>query len=1348
MEEDEIFNLGDADEELFELPEEDEELFSLGDTQEEAFSFEDETEIVPQIPKQADGPEQNDVGTIQSVLAGVASGLVKIPEGVVSLGAELYDLGADTNTAAKVEKWFDDVNPFDEAAEATTAGKITETLVSLGVPGGVAFSKGSKLASKVLKARRAKKYKQLNDKELNKAEIDAIKLNGKEKAIKYAAGSLGSGIAEGVFVADAEKIGTFGDLIGGPTELERTDFDDPARDLINRVKFGTEGALFSGLIGGVGATIKKLANRSKALEAKDTAIDKLLDKYLGAPFRARGKETPEFFETKREMIGRRARDVNRAQEIAKDMNKRIDGLFPYFKRLYDSTTKEQKKGLEKLVNDVLLSGRPIITANGQVSFGKLDEALVKKAKKELNLLGSKSKDTNAIFKNIEDIRGEWGQMFSEVGYMLKGENKKVFEEFQRNFAEKFQEYLGGTYDIFINKPLVPFMGYKPTRQAMESAIEMMKQTMNVTDETAEKYVSEIIKTARMPKALTFTDVRNPDPVFKAPIGFLKNSVSDEIIEASEKGGGFISLRFVSDKPINVLGKKTNKRKILQDLFGKIDNPTQTILGGTERISGITRSNQFYRTLREISDNAIKQGGRGMFFKTAEEAEAVFGVGNVKKAFFDPNRVFEIGSSNPIKDLYTSEGIAEALEVGQKTLISDPMLSFVYDSFILYPKATSQIAKTILSPVTHARNFFSAGAFAAAQGFIPGVTVSPLEMGKAFKNAYKSLQTALPGTRKENDLYRELLELGVVNSNVRLGDLKNLLKDIDFGEGFNNRKGLGLLLKPFKNIKKVSEDLYTAEDDIWKITTWALEQDRLRKAYLKAGIKQGDEIVDSAGNLRKFDDAFLKREAADIVKNNMPNYDYVGSFIQRLRRFPVGNFVSFPAEILRTGTNIVRRALKEINYTTTVDGKRVRPLASIGYKRLFGFGTTVAAIPYMTTEAAKAIYNVTEDEMNALRRYVPEWSKNSTLVPIRDEKTGELKYVDFSHGNAYDTLIRPIQTVINSVAKGEVDEDGMMDDFMVGLFEATKELGSPFISESIWTEAATDIIVRGGRTRDGRQVYNPNADYGEKVSKIIEHLVESQTPGSVNAFKRLDLAIDEVDIIQKGKYDESGRTYEVGGELLGFMGFRPVEVDPMRSIDFKIADYLTGVRNSRRLFTSELLKGGPVSPGDIVDRYISSNQAAYKVKKDFFQDYLAALRLGANQDEVEKIIQERLGRKELNKLKQAIFSPLNVSKGVKDAFEENALKIGQPNPYDVVDDYIRDIFLFYQELPLGLEQLPSFPNPFKEIELQPTDTSYLPDTGPGSVVTGVSTQQPGGTTGLNIQQKGKQVFGAFDTIFGE
>ena len=46
---------------------------------------------------------------------------------------------------------------------------------------------------------------------------------------------------------------------------------------------------------------------------------------------------------------------------------------------------------------------------------------------------------------------------------------------------------------------------------------------------------------------------------------------------------------------------------------------------------------------------------------------------------------------------------------------------------------------------------------------------------------------------------------------------------------------------------------------------------------------------------------LKKEAAEIVKNTVPNYAYVGEFVKTARLLPVGNFMSFPSEIIRTST---------------------------------------------------------------------------------------------------------------------------------------------------------------------------------------------------------------------------------------------------------------------------------------------------------------------------------------------------------------------------------------------------------------------------------------------------------------
>ena len=103
----------------------------------------------------AEAEQYQDIGTLQSIFAGLGSGLIQLPKGVVSLGASVYDLLNDTNKAAEVEKYFDDLTELDEMAEATTAGKIAELLVNVGVPGGVGFKVGSSLANAAVRAKKA-----------------------------------------------------------------------------------------------------------------------------------------------------------------------------------------------------------------------------------------------------------------------------------------------------------------------------------------------------------------------------------------------------------------------------------------------------------------------------------------------------------------------------------------------------------------------------------------------------------------------------------------------------------------------------------------------------------------------------------------------------------------------------------------------------------------------------------------------------------------------------------------------------------------------------------------------------------------------------------------------------------------------------------------------------------------------------------------------------------------------------------------------------------------------------------------------------------------------------------------
>ena len=100
--------------------------------------------------------ENNKVGQIQSAMAGIASGIIKVPEGIVSLGAELMDAtGMTTDAAARVEQAFDTINIFEEVAEQNAAGKITQALVQIGLPAGAGAKLATTLASKAIKAKKA-----------------------------------------------------------------------------------------------------------------------------------------------------------------------------------------------------------------------------------------------------------------------------------------------------------------------------------------------------------------------------------------------------------------------------------------------------------------------------------------------------------------------------------------------------------------------------------------------------------------------------------------------------------------------------------------------------------------------------------------------------------------------------------------------------------------------------------------------------------------------------------------------------------------------------------------------------------------------------------------------------------------------------------------------------------------------------------------------------------------------------------------------------------------------------------------------------------------------------------------
>ncbi len=489
----------------------------------------------------------------------------------------------------------------------------------------------------------------------------------------------------------------------------------------------------------------------------------------------------------------------------------------------------------------------------------------------------------------------------------------------------------------------------------------------------------------------------------------------------------------------------------------------------------------------------------------------------------------------------------------------------------------------------------------------------MRFAEDFKRAYK-LVTARSKSAIESDMgrkyfknaddyknyvdeYTELQELGIINTSARLGEITQSLDEVSAGlQNLTEEGKIYTMLRGwgdktgFNKLRGVARTAYQAEDDLYKIQNFYSEQRKFTNVYQKMyNSNQAKFIDDYADEIARVNptltreealatmrtkegfDRFIKLKAADTVKNNIPNYDYIGAFGQTLRRLPVGNFVSFPLEIIRTGINTTRQGLKEVLDPNTV---------GIGTTRLAGVATFGLGLGKGLQEGAQLVSGVSNEQLNALREYLPEWSKDSTLIPIK--QGNQLYYIDFSHTNAYDILTQPLRSAMNGYDAARDQGQGVLQSFDDGAIRATSKFLSPFVEESIAFEFMADVFLRGGETREGRRLWNPQDSFGNKLAATAAEALRTASPGSIRQFERIYLS-------GFGKKDKYNRGYKFLNEASGLLGFRIQNPFIQDGINFKISDNKRALADSKRLFTSTAYRADATS-AEIVDAYQKANEA--------------------------------------------------------------------------------------------------------------------------------------------------------------
>ena len=1267
---------------------------------------------------------------IVSGLAGVVSGAIQIPKGVFSLGAELIDLGFDTNAASRVEEFFDKINPFEEIAKETTTGKITEALTQIGIPGVAGYRIGSQIASKALDAKKTGKYFNLSD-------------AGK----KVLGGALGSAAAEATVTDD--DIGSLGDLIGGPTQFDRTEGllgrDEASRRLLNRLKIGVESPIIAGGVGLVGSAAKTaikagetaFLNASPIVRATNRIIDSLTAK--GA------FPDEESFRVFRESLGSTRGDISFGAEIAS----KIDDFAGLIRKGTEKAgLKLEPEVISESITSLLKSG--VRTKEGATELAP--EAIKKFKDFAINQGKLSGQQADELIETVAAGRGEIDRLSQRL--IDVGANKNITGELVKTIEGNIGEYLTRSYKAFEVKGIKGIFkklyDYVPGEEVRKDAsnfliseksnlIKSFKELPNIQDVTkkteaglsAEKELLDFAKergikvdkteiATELEEYLTRGTVKENGVIQKylTPLDQEgANKIVNQILRLDEAVPGLknvpddekfsIALGKVSQ---GILTQRKNVPAEIRALLGEIKDPAYNISNTISKLANLVHRTKFYNDIHDLgfTGKAVEGKTTGRFvFTDIDDARNYY-------QSLDPNVQFNAEQFKPftkLKEKYGKEQIAfklenmiapksivDAIEETYTTIGDGPYgLGNLYKNFVLLPKGISQVAKTVYSAFTHARNLISGGAFSAANGNFSPLTFNNKE--EFFKEVFgdeglvKAIFSNKPTIETANRL-RELGRLGVFNTNVSLNEIRQLfLQEFKTPEQLQQliKTGAPLALKKFQNISQFAQKLYQKEDDLWKGFNFAAERGKYSTILKNAGInadnidsETGRQIIEGITG-RNFDElsrsvlnvkqlksldnkqlynGMLDEISADIVRNTVPNYDYVGSFVKTLRIAPLGNFMSFPAEIIRTGYNTITRGYKDIKRgeqlfklaSETGNEALTRAAEGItkeGYKRVISAGLVYSGVPLGTAYLAQKLTGKSDEEMDAVRRFVPKWSKNSTLVPSGRTKDGNLTYIDFSFANPYDTLLRPFQTVVNSLRDGK-DEQSTLASLGESAYQSIAELTKPFFSESIYFERLMDSTIRRGRNVDGRRIYNEEDEIGTKISKSLLHVVDSFTPGSTSQIGRLIKSSANLP-------DEYGKSYNLLREAPGIFGFRSIEVDPVDSMKYMVTSFNNRKSDARNLFTSEALKGGDISPNEVLELYQKSEKARFDVFREMNKNVNAAKVLGATSGDLAPQL-KRVSKTDRTAIETGRYQPYDPSEEVQDIFRQNSLKLGVPNPY--------------------------------------------------------------------------------------
>ena len=1209
-------------------------------------------------------------------------GLQKIGEGLATTVTSGVDLFADTDLTKDVTEYYQGIDPGE--AE-TTAGEVTRYMVQFGLPGfGVA---------------------------------GVLSRYGKMGKIKSA---IAGGLVDGAVATDDVK--TLADTFITKSEsdqdrLARLSGADAAKArLTDRLEVAGEGAAFIlglPLAGKLALTVggtaidalapaasyaTKALTSSKSGELQKTAFDSntgmanTIKKYFTFAGERPDNLTAQAMATK-------TFQVKAAQES-------VDATFD---TVINTTQKAMDQGTINQTNALALSRyiEDFMFPRIRIDFQSPNMKAVDKIKEARKL----QKQAEQNIKDLENRYINYNSMGLgkglEISTLLKN-NRDVFDTYSQNVLNYSDEGADGFMHLFIPDELRTAIAENAGLYGTRAYKAMVDNTYTINPEFQKKAIKEIQDTFGINQEQAyreFSSLLNPGPKNKNAFSFETDQM---ILQGLNADKGILKGRTLNNLPETRRALGESAGYLQGDWKSALNNTKLTASVTSQKLSSLVAKTEMFNNLKQLDDVADKTGGV-KFLRPKE-----FGMsqdGTFAKEITQPNptnpreqivfKQFD-DDAGALAGSYARADVHDALMDAVTDQKSNwPILGRAYTGF-LGVKAASQYGKTVLSPGAQVRNFTSIPFFSLLNGNVGSTGRFADAVSTSFAGLFDPKKRILKA-----DKINELIEEGIMQKGgAQLGEIRKIARLAS--DEFKLAAQIGKA-KDASSIK-VFEKAYGMTDDAGRVFGYLNEKERLMQSLIKESdslvpveaskniIRFADDIQSGTGGamirpseiISKYGDEglemFVRGEAGEIAANTIQNYKRVVPIVgEVIRRSPFGNFVAFPAEIMRNTSNAVSRAIKELSS----DNKEIQ---KIGMRRLTGAVTTTSALPSGLVALGSALTGVDKEKVDSYKRsFAAPWDRTASLIPIASDKNGNpTQFINFSYMNPYDYLKRPITRVMQEVANGERDEETLQKILFDGTVGAVGELFQPFVEPAFSLQAI--MAAKRGETSTGKKIWGSSDSTGDKIVKGMYHFADTAIPTLSPYRIQPNLGADKgvfgvsppefVDknfpravfgsTNKKGEdkiLDRMGNVIDVEETLVqAFSGLKVVKPQIDRSLKYRGFEANDAIRDATNTFNRLLRSNDPKQAEELLQGYMNQNESRFKALRDLYTSIEDARTLGLSEQQIKEQLKEaKVANYET--VMRGIFKPITVDQGLVREARMRGTQIN-PSAFPVAEQRLR------------------------------------------------------------------------------